>query len=233
LETTQKHNQDRTNTDVIQIEVQPIHPSQYAEARSNFADLQSKPTKIIGMPRHTSLHTADWIKTSKYLSVIMSICAIWSLLAVKSPAQDVRIDLSVAKHAPEKATAQQLGIASSSGKRQQPRILAQNIGSTSTNIEINKDLRLQGITITQDSADKSLLTVKGFINNRSERAHYIYYIVAKFIANDTAIKQTVIPVNIDIEPGQSKPFVHEISTDSVNLIVPATVKPLVVKYEYR
>jgi hypothetical protein len=163
----------------------------------------------------------------------MSICAIWSLLAVQSPAQDVRIDFSVAKHPPVKATSQQIGVAYSSGKRQQPRVLAQNIDSPSTNIEINKDLRLQGITITQDSADKSLLTVKGFINNRSERAHYIYYIVAKFIANDTAIKQTVIPVNIDIEPGQSKPFIHEISTDSVNSIAPATVKPLIVKYEYR
>jgi hypothetical protein len=218
---------------VIQIEVQPIYPSQYAEARSNFADLQSKPTKIIGMPRHTALNTADWIKTSKYLSVIMSICAIWNLLAVKSLAQEVKIDLSGVTHTPGKAISQQVGVASSPAKRQQRLVLAQNLDSTSTNIEINKDLRLQGITITQDSADKSLLTVKGFINNRSERAHYIYYIVAKFIANDTAIKQTVIPVNIDIEPGQSKPFMHEISTDSVNLIVPATVKPLVVKYEYR
>jgi hypothetical protein len=185
------------------------------------------------MSRHTSPNTSDWIKTSKYLSVVMSICAIWSLLAVKSLAQDVRIDRSVAKHPPAKATSQQVGVAYSLVKSPQQRVLAQNIESTSANIEVNKDLRLQGITITQDSADKSLLTVKGFINNRSERAHYIYYIVAKFIANDTAIKQTVIPVNIDIEPGQSKPFVHEISTDSVNLIVPATVKPLVVKYEYR
>jgi hypothetical protein len=229
----QKHNQDRTNTDVIQIEVQPICPSQYAEARSNFADLQSKPTKIIGMPRHTAPNTAHWIKTSKYLSVIMSICAAWNLFAIKSLAQEVQINLSGVKHAPGKAISQQVGVASSSVNRQQRQVLAQNLDSTATNIEINKDLRLQGITITQDSADKSLLTVKGFINNRSERSHYIYYIVAKFIANDTAIKQTVIPVNIDIEPGQSKPFIHEISTDNVNSIVPATVKPMIVKYEYR
>ena len=174
-----------------------------------------------------------WIKTSKYLGTIMSICGIWSLLAVKSPAQAVKIDQPVAKHTPVQVTAQQVAVATLPVKRQQDRVLAQNSDSISTNTEINKDLRLQGITITQDSADKSLLTVKGFISNRSDQAHYVYYIVAKFIANDTAIKQTVIPVNIDLEPGQSKPFTHEISTDSVNTIVPATVKPLVVKYEYR
>jgi hypothetical protein len=175
------------------------------------------------------------MKTSKYLSVIMSICAVWILLDVKSPAQGLKIDLSVAKqkHSLVKSASQHLGVASSLVKRQQNRVLAQNLDSTSTTIDINKDLRLQDITITQNSADKSLLTVKGFINNRSEQAHYVYYIVAKFIANDTAIKQTVIPVNIDIEPGQSKPFIHEISTDSVNSIGLSTVRPLVVKYEYR
>ncbi len=152
---------------------------------------------------------------------------------VKSPAQDVKIDRPVVKHAPVKAKSQQIGVASAPVKRQHHRVLEQNSGNSSTNIDINKDLRLQGITITQESDDKSLLTVKGFINNRGERAHYVYYIVAKFIANDTAIKQTVIPVNIDLEPGQSKPFIHEISTDSVNSIVPANVKPLIVKYEYR
>ena len=185
------------------------------------------------MPRHTSANTADWIKTSKYLSVIISVCAIWISIAIESPAQDVRIDLSVAKQASAKAKSPQSGVAAAPGKRHQDRVLAQNLGSSLADIEINKDLRLQGITITQDRADKSLLTVKGFINNRSERAHYIYYIVAKFIANDTAIKQTVIPVNIDLEPGESKPFVHEISTDRVSSISPAMVKPLIVKYEYR
>ncbi len=139
----------------------------------------------------------------------------------------------MAKYPLGKAISQQFGVASSPAKRQQDRVLAQNLDQSSTNIDINKDLQLQGITITQESADKSLLTVKGFINNRGERAHYVYYIVAKFIANDTAIKQTVIPVNIDLEPGQSKPFTHEISADSVNPIVPANVKPLIVKYEYR
>jgi hypothetical protein len=185
------------------------------------------------MSTHTPLNTTHWIETSKYLSVIMSICAIWSSLAIESPAQVVKLKSSVVKRDSVKVGSQQSRVVSSPVKRQQYRLLVQNLDSTSTNIEIDKDLRLQGITITQDSADKSLLTVKGCINNRSEQAHYVYYIVAKFIANDTAIKQTVIPVNIDLEPGQSKPFIHEISTDSINQIVPATVKPLVVKYEYR
>ncbi len=163
----------------------------------------------------------------------MSICAIWSLLVVESPAQSIEPDLSMAESAPVKIAAQQVGLASSLAKRQQNRALAQNSDSSLTNLEIDKDLQLQGITITQDSTDKSLLIVKGFINNHSEQSHYVYYIVAKFIANDTAIKQTVIPVNIELEPGQSKPFIHEISTDGVSSIVPAMVKPLVVKYEYR
>ena len=163
----------------------------------------------------------------------MSVWAIWSLLAVESLAQDIKPELSMAKRAPGKVAAQQVGLASSPVKRQQDRVLAQNSDSTSPNNEIDKDLQLQGITITQDSEDKSLLTVKGFINNHSEQSHYVYYIVAKFIANDTAIKQTVIPVNIELEPGQSKPFVHEISTDGVKSLVPAMVKSLVVKYEYR
>jgi diacylglycerol kinase family enzyme len=163
----------------------------------------------------------------------MSVCTIWNWLVVDSPAQDITTNRSMAERTPVKVAAQQVGLASAPVKRQQDRVLAQNSDSPSTNNEIDKDLQLQGITITQDSADKSLLTVKGFINNHSEQSQYVYYIVAKFIANDTAIKQTVIPVNIDLEPGQSKPFVHEISTDGVKSIVPARVKPLVVKYEYR
>jgi hypothetical protein len=217
----------------ITIEVQPICSSQYAEARSNLVDLQSKPIKIIDMSRHTYPNTTHSIEIGRYLSVIMSVWAIWSLFAIESPAQSVKPDLSMAKRDPEKVAAQQLGLVSSPAKRQQNRVLAQHSDSTSTNNEIDKDLQLQGITITQDSADKSLLTVKGFINNHSEQSQYVYYIVAKFIANDTAIKQTVIPVNIDLEPGQSKPFVHEISTDGVKSLVPAMVKSLVVKYEYR
>ena len=84
-----------------------------------------------------------------------------------------------------------------------------------------------------NSSDKSLLTVTGLINNRSEQAHYVYYIVAKFVAKDISIKQAIIPIDIDIEPGKSKPFTHEISIGNIKSIVPETVKPMVVKYEYR
>ena len=184
------------------------------------------------MSTHTPLNTTHWIETSKYLTVIVSVCAIWSLLVVKSPAQAVEPELSMANRAPVQVAARQIGLVSIP-VRQHNRVIAQNSDVNSTSIDINKDLQLQDITIVQDSADKSLLIVKGFINNHSEQSHYVYYIVAKFIANDTAIKQTVIPVNIDLEPGQSKPFIHEISTDNVSSIVPAMVKPLVVKYEYR
>lgn len=215
-----------------QHEVQPIGGSQYAEARSNSDDRASKPTKIIGMPRHTFPNANHCMKTSKYLSVIMSISAVWILLDVKSPAQGFKLELPVTKSSFVKFAPQQVGIFPQQYRRANL-ILAQNLDSTSITTDINKDLRLQDITITQNSADKSLLTVKGFINNRSEQAHYVYYIVAKFIANDTAIKQTIIPVNIDIEPGQSQPFTHEVSTNSIKSIAPQTVKPLVVKYEYR
>jgi hypothetical protein len=215
-------------------EVQPIGGSQYAEARSNSDDRSSKPTKIIGMPRHTFPNANHCMNTSKYLSAIISISAVWILLDVKSPAQSFKLELPVAKSSSSfvKLVPQQFGIVPQ-GYQHSNLILAQNLESTSINTDINKDLRLQDITITQDSTDKSLLTVKGFINNQSEQAHYVYYIVAKFIANDTAIKQTIIPVNIDIEPGQSKPFTHEVSTNSSKSIVPETVKSLVVKYEYR
>jgi hypothetical protein len=161
----------------------------------------------------------------------MFVSAIWILLDVQSPAQGSQPKLPTAKTAVVTLTAQQLNpnVVKSTANQ----LLAQTTNSTSKNLDANKDLRLQNITITQDSNDKSLLTVKGFINNRSEQTRYVYYVVAKFIANDTSIKQTIIPVNINIQPGQSQPFTHEISTDNVNAIVPETVKPLVVKYEYR
>jgi hypothetical protein len=162
---------------------------------------------------------------------MMFVSAIWILLDVQSPAQGSKLRSSAAKTALVASTDQPAGriLVKSTANR----LLAQNIEGNSKNPDVNKDLRLQNITITQDSADKSLLTVKGFINNRSEQTRYVYYVVAKFIANDTSIKQTIIPVNIDIQPGKSQPFTHEISTDSVNSIAPETVKPLVVKYEYR
>jgi hypothetical protein len=176
---------------------------------------------MIGMPRHTSLKKTHCMKTSKYLSVIMFVSAVWILLDVQSPAQGFSLELPVVHPSLTKSP------------YRHARLLAQSLENNSDSSDINKDFRLQDITITRNSADKSLLTVTGSINNRSEQAHYVYYIVAKFISKDASIKQTIIPVNIDIEPGQSKLFTHEISTDSSNSIVLETVKPVVVKYEYR
>jgi hypothetical protein len=171
------------------------------------------------------------MKTSKYLAVIMFVSAIWILLDVPSPAQGFKIESAVAKP----TVLSNPRPHSNKAARSQPpnRLLTQNSDPTSPTFDINKDLMLKDITITQDSDDKSLLTVKGFINNRSDKPHYVYYIVAKFISNDTAIKQTIIPVNLKLDAGASQAFTHEISTDSVNVISPETIKPLVVKYEYR
>jgi hypothetical protein len=181
----------------------------------------AKRLKYIGMPRHTSLNTTHCMKTSKYLSVIMFISAIWILLDVQSPAQGFSLRFPLVNLSLAQLT------------HRQSQVIAQNSGASSENSNVNKDLTLQGVNVTRNSSDKSLLTVTGSINNHSEQSHYVYYIVAKFISKDTAIKQTIIPVNSDIEPGQSKLFIHEISTDSVNSIVPEKVKSVVVKYEYR
>lgn len=116
----------------------------------------------------------------------------------------------------------------------QPHLLAQsNVASNSSQTEAERDFRVQEITVTRNTSDKSLLTVKGSIENQSQQTHYVYYIVAKFISNDVSIKQAIIPVNIAIPAGKSTSFTHEISTQSVNSIAPETVKPIVVKYEYR
>ncbi len=148
----------------------------------------------------------------------MSICVTLILLDAQSPAKGFNLLPAINS------------VAVSADRH--PQILAQNSTGTINNSEVNKDLRLQDITVTRNSSDKSLLTVTGSINNRSDRSHYVYYVVAKFISRDVSIKQAIIPLNIDIEPGKSKPFTHEISTD-IGSIVPETVKPLVLKYEYR
>jgi hypothetical protein len=166
------------------------------------------------------------MKIGQYLSIIMSIGAIWSLLDVRSSARGFSLKPSTG-----------ISAASISTKQQSPQLLAQNLAQTSVtnsvDLESDKDLQLQYINVTRNSSDKSLLTVSGSINNRSEQSHYVYYIVAKFIAKDVSIKQAIIPVNIDIEPGKSKSFSHEISTQSVNSLAPEAVKPVLVKYEYR
>jgi hypothetical protein len=162
------------------------------------------------------------MKTSKYLSVIMFISAIWILLDVQSPARGYSLKLPVVNLDLARSTPRSVRFAS-----QNPATISDN-----SELNINKDLTLQDVNVTRNRADKSLLTVTGAINNHSGQSHYVYYIVAKFISNDTAIKQTIIPVNSDIEPGKSKPFTHEISIDS-STIDPKKVEHVVVKYEYR
>jgi hypothetical protein len=171
---------------------------------------------------HTHLNIAHYMKTSRFLSVLMAIGAIWNLLNAQSSAQSFSLELSAPRPSSSVHTLSR-----------HPSVLTQNPTGITTNFDISKDLQLQGISVTRNSSDKSLLTVTGLINNRSDQSHYVYYIVAKFISKDISIKQVIIPVNIDIEPGKSKPFTHEISTDSNNSIAPETVKPVVVKYEYR
>ncbi len=151
----------------------------------------------------------------------MFISAIWILLDVQSPAQGFNLRFP------------RVNLSFSKSTHQDTQVTAQNSGASSENSDVNKDLTLKDVNVTRNSSDKSLLTVTGSISNHSDQSHYVYYVVAKFISKDTAIKQTIIPVNSDIEPGQSKLFTHEISTDSVSSIVPEKVKSVVVKYEYR
>jgi diacylglycerol kinase family enzyme len=174
------------------------------------------------MLRHIAPNTTYCMKTSKYLPVIMVASALWILADIGSSARSWSHNFSSIESKFVKSL-----------DRAQTKVLAQNSPSVTTSIDSNKDLRLQDITIVRNSSDKSLLTVSGSISNRGEQPHYVYYIVAKFIAKDISIKQAIIPVNIDIEPGKSQPFTHEISTGSTNSVAPETVKPVVVKYEYR
>ncbi len=158
------------------------------------------------------------MNVSKYLAAVMFVSAIWSLLDAQSPARGLGLLEVVKPTLVDSAT--------------RPPRMAQNT-DISSNADVNKDLRLHDITVTRSSSDKSLLTVTGSINNRSDRSHYVYYVVTKFIANDISIKQAIVPVNIDIAPGKSQPFTYEILADSLDSIVPGSIKPMVVKYEYR
>lgn len=111
--------------------------------------------------------------------------------------------------------------------------IAQNSQNGSESSSPSKDLRLREIGIIRDSSDKSISIVTGSIDNRSDRPHYVYYLVAKFISKDASVKQTIVPINSKIEPGESVKFNHEISTESISSTAPETVKPIVVKYEYK
>jgi hypothetical protein len=175
---------------------------------------------MIGMYGHNSRHTSHCMKIGKYLSVIIFGSALWSCSSVKVSAQGFNFKLPGMNPTPVTSI-------------QHSYTIAQNSTDGAGTSSPSQDLRLREIGITRDSSDKSLLIVKGSIENRSDRPHYVYYIVAKFIANDTSIKQAIVPINSKIEPGASARFNHEISTDSINSVAPETVKPVVVKYEYR
>ncbi|WP_310482620.1 hypothetical protein [Chamaesiphon sp. VAR_48_metabat_403] len=162
------------------------------------------------------------MKFSQYLSVIIVMSGIWNLLNVPSSARSLSLALPAVKAAPLDRSVPS-----------QPQVLARDSANATANLEIDKNLKLQGIVVKRNSSDNSLLTVSGTIENQSKQVHYVYYIVAKFVAKDISIKQAIIPINIDIEPGKSKSFAHEISTDSINSIAPETVKTSIVKYEYR
>ena len=173
------------------------------------------PSKQINNDYHAKTHCMN---ISKYLAKVMFVSAIWSLLDAQSPAQGFSL-LQVVKPT--------LGESAARSPR-----MAQNT-CISSNADVHKDLRLQDITVTRSSSDRSLLTVTGSIHNRSDRSHYVYYVVTKFIANNISIEQAIVPVNIDIAPGQSQPFTYEILADRLDSIVPGSIKPMVVKDEYR
>jgi hypothetical protein len=154
-----------------------------------------------------------------YLSMMLFTSVIWGGAGFMSPAQgfDLRTPL--------------VNFAQAQWHKVNP--LAQNPAVDRVSPDPAKDLTVKNLTIVRSTSDKSLLNVEGEINNQSGQSHYVYYIITKFVSKDTSIKQAIIPVNSTIEPGKSASFTHEISTESLNSIAPESVKPIVVKYEYR
>jgi hypothetical protein len=175
---------------------------------------------MIGMYGHKSPHTSHGMKIGKYFAVIICGSAIWSCLSVKSSAQGFNLKLPGMNSTPVILA-------------QQNAIVAQNSQDGGETSSPSKDLKLREIGIVRDSSDKSISIVKGSIYNHSNRPHYVYYIVAKFISKDASVKQAIVPIDSKIEPGESVKFNHEISTQSISSTAPETVKPIVVKYEYR
>jgi hypothetical protein len=159
------------------------------------------------------------MKIGKYLSVIIFGSAIWSCLSVKSSAHGFNLKLPRIDLTPIVAPPNSL--------------IAQNSQDGTGTSSPSKDLRLLEIGIVRDSSDESISIVQGSIDNRSDRPRYVYYLVAKFVYKDASVKQAIVPINSKIEPGESVKFNHEISTESINSTTPETVKPIVVKYEYR
>jgi hypothetical protein len=175
---------------------------------------------MIGMSGQKSPHKSHCMKIGKYFSVIVFGSAIWSCLSVKSSAHGFNLKLPRIDRIPINITLP-------------TSLITQNSQDGTATTSPSKDLRLREIGIVRDSSDKSISIVTGSIDNRSDRPHYVYYLVAKFISKDASVKQTIVPINSKIEPGESVKFNHEISTESVSSTAPETVKPIVVKYEYK
>jgi hypothetical protein len=106
-----------------------------------------------------------------------------------------------------------------------PIVVAQTLPAAS-------DIKID-IAIEPNKSDNSLVNIEGKINNRGNRSRYIYYIVAKAFVGETAIKQTIVPVNVEIAPGETKAFKHPISKESLKQHSLQQVEPVVVKYESR
>jgi hypothetical protein len=175
---------------------------------------------MIGMYGQKSRQTSHDMKIGKYFAVIVFGSAIWSCLSVKSSAQGFNLKLP--------------GLRSTPVTLAQPnRIVAQKNQDGAETPSPSKDLRSGKIDIVPDSSDKSISIVKGSIYNHSDRPRYVYYLVAKFISKDASVKQAIVPIDRKIESGESVKFNHEISTQSISSTAPETVKPIVVKYEYK
>ncbi len=155
----------------------------------------------------------------KYLPVLLFTSTFWGSSVFGSAAKSHEIHLPLVHFA--------------HGQWHKTQTIAQNPEADGTNANRNKDLMVKSIAITRSTSDKSLLNIEGQIKNQSGQAHYVYYIVAKFVSRNMTIEQAIIPVNSTIEPGQSTLFTHEISTERLNSNSPESVKPVVVKYEYR
>ena len=155
----------------------------------------------------------------KYLSVMLFTSTLWGTTVVGSSAQSHEMHFPLVNFA--------------HAQWHKIKTIAQNPETDSPSSTRDQDLTVKNIAITRNSSDKSLLNIKGQIQNQSGQTHYVYYIVAKFVSRSASIEQAIIPVNTTIEPGQSTVFTHEISTERLNSTNPESVKPIVVKYEYR
>ena len=175
---------------------------------------------MIGMYGQKYPHTSHGMKIGNYFAVIIFGSAIWGCLSVRSSAQGFNLKLPGMNSTPVTLA-------------QQNRIVAQKNQDGAETPSPSKDLRFGKIDIVPDRSDKSISIVKGSIYNPSDRPHYVYYIVAKFISKDASVKQAIVPIDRKIESGESVKFNHEISTQGISSNDPETVKPIVVKYEYK